>query len=132
MDGGRIAPLSRELLWVDTVDEDDWLAEPCRKVREEGIDPRKFQGDPIDCGWIGETDSGIWLKRHPEAALAEMPSLWWASQRWSLGQHEITRKDFDSLSGHEMEQLATLNQAHAREMNRRAKRGSQEEPEDSH
>lgn len=132
MDSAAIPSLSEELPWIDFADDDDWLAEPTAKAREEGIDKREFRGDPSDFGWIGEDDNGIWLKRHPEAALTEHPELWWVVHRWSLGQHEVTREDTEGLSNHEMEQLATMASAHGRELKRRTERhGGSQEAEDS-
>ena len=126
IDAVSVPSLAEELPWVDHVEEGDWLAAPAAKIREEGIDKREFKGDPIDCGWIGETDGGIWLKRHPEAALTEMPALWAMHHRWQLGLHDVTREDLETLSNHETEQLAAMASAHAREQKRRMRRGDEE------
>ena len=125
MDRKSIPSLASEMETLHLVDECEWVASEAEPRMREGIDRREdFEGE-IDCGWIGETRDGIWLRRHPEAALVERPALWWTVQQWALGRHELR----DGLSNNETEQLASMAGAHGREQERRYSRGN-EEPQD--
>jgi hypothetical protein len=119
MDRASIPSLSSELETIHLVDEYEWLAEPATVRMKEGIDKRDDYAGPIDCGWIGEDRDGIWLMRHPEAALTEHPELWWMVHQWALGRHEFR----DGLSNHETEQLAAMCGAYGREQGRKYQRG---------
>lgn len=64
--------------------------------------PAKASTAPIDLGWIGEDADGIWLKRHPEAALLEHPEIWDVYHTARV-QPEMAPGDADRLSAFEFD-----------------------------
>lgn len=123
-----MSPLARELELLEGLEPDDGLLEPGARLADRW-DPRDDLAEPIDCDWIGEDRDGIWLRRHPEAALVEDEALWAPVDRWRLGVREVHREDLATLSAWEMEALIVLVAADQREQSRRmrsARHGSEE------
>jgi hypothetical protein len=120
MDPQRVPPLGRELALLE-LEEDDGLLEPGARWAEQW-DPRPDLLEPINAGWIGEDSGGVWLCRHPEAALVDDEALWGIVERWRLGQREVTREDVGELSAWQLEALGTLIGADQREQRRRMQR----------
>lgn len=131
MDASRVPPLARELELLEGLEPEDGLLEPGARWVDR-YDPRDDLAEPIDCGWIGEDRDGIWLRRHPEAALAEDEVLWDPVDRWRLGAREVGKDDQDRLSHWQMEALIVLAAADQREQQRRmrAHRGAHTESRD--
>lgn len=87
-------------------------------------DPREdFRGGAIDLGWCGEDERGIWLSRHPIAALVSMPELFDALDEFRRGLWDLTPLELAEKSYFELECRQTLVMAHRREEARRMKRG---------
>lgn len=103
------------------LEEDDGLLEPGARWAEQW-DPRPEYAEPIDCGWVGEDAGGVWLRRHPEAALVDDEALWGIVERWRLGQREVTREDLETLSAWQVEAMGVLIGADQREQRRRMQR----------
>lgn len=83
-------------------------------------DPRELDGQ-LDYGWIGEDSGGVWLRRHPVAALAQTPVLWGVTTEWSAGRQDVGALDSDlrTRSAWELAAHQELQAAHAREQTRR-------------
>lgn len=116
-------PLAQELDLLEGLEPEDGLLEPGAQWADRW-DPRDELSEPIDCGWIGEDREGIWVRRHPEAALAEDEALWAPVDRWRLGVRQVERSDLETLSAWEMEALIVMHAADQREQTRRMKGGS--------
>lgn len=84
--------------------------------------PSKAPADPIDLGWIGEDADGIWLKRHPEAALLDHPELWDVYHAARV-QPEMQPGDADRLSAFEFDCKVTFIAAYQRREAANRKRG---------
>jgi hypothetical protein len=69
---------------------------------------RREDWAPADLGWIGEDAEGVWMTRHPIAALAEFPELNSILARWEAGQRELTREDYLEMSCCEWDALAIM------------------------
>ena len=103
----------------------DWTPEEVALV---GMSP--IEDSPIVVAWAdpienererpeGEEAAGIPLHRHPELLLAQEPDLWAVIDRWRVGvTRELSRADYDAISGWEMEAWLTMRAAHAREERR--------------
>lgn len=50
--------------------------------------------EAVDAGWIGEDDEGVWMSRHPEAALSQHPHLFPVVAEWRRGNRELTERDY--------------------------------------
>ncbi len=95
LDPVRTPPLARELALLE-LEADDGILEPGERWVDRW-DPRDDLQDEVDLGWIGEDREGIWLHRHPEAAMVEDDALWWVVAEWQLGHRELSAED---RSGH--------------------------------
>ena len=115
-----MSPLAAEWDLLEGLDPEDGLLEPGARWADRW-DPREELRDPIDCGWIGEDREGIWVRRHPEAALAEDEALWAPADRWRLGQREVTAEVLEQSSSWQIEALVVMAAADAREQSRRLK-----------
>jgi hypothetical protein len=123
--------LARELDLLEGLEPEDGLLEPGARWSDR-YDPRDDLVELIDCGWIGEDREGVWICRHPEAALAEDEPLWEPVERWRLGQRELTRDDLRELSAWQTEALIVMAAADQREQLRRVRsnRGTSTESRD--
>lgn len=106
--------LDRDLALIE-FDDDLGIIEP-GEIWPERFDPRPDFKFPVFCDWIGEDDKGIWTRRHPEAAFAEMPELWDIWNKWRLGWRDIT----PDLSAFETEVLLCLQGVESRGLKRAA------------
>jgi hypothetical protein len=124
MDATRVPALARELALLD-LDDGDGLLVPGERWSDRW-DPREDCHDVVDLGWIGEDAAGVWLHRHPEAAMVEDDALWWPVTEWQLGHRELTAADRETLSHWQTEALIVMGSADAREQRRRmqARRGT--------
>lgn len=55
----------------------------------------------MDCGWIGEDQNGVWVKRDPHVALLDFPHLWPIVSEWTAGLRELTPEDARTKSAYE-------------------------------
>lgn len=77
-----------------------------------------------DFGWIGETKKGIWIKRHPSAALAvHAPELWRVYMMWRSGIRELTPADLSNLTAVELEAMMAMSAAEGRAREREFESG---------
>lgn len=129
LDPVRTPPLARELALLE-LEADDGILEPGERWVDRW-DPRDDLQDEVDLGWIGEDRDGIWLHRHPDAALVEDEALWWVVAEWQLGHRELSAEDRSGLSNWQVEALVTMGSADAREQRRQLRRrsGDGKEPE---
>ena len=127
----RTPPIARELGLLE-LEDGDGILEPGERWVDRW-DPREDMGEALDLGWVGEDREGIWLHRHPDAALVEDEALWWTVEQWQLGHRELDANDRATLSHWQVEALLTMMAADAREqrrqMRRRAGDGTQPEGE---
>ena len=121
--------LGRELALLE-LEDGDGLLEPGERWVDRW-DPRDDLQDEVDLGWMGEDREGIWLARHPDAALVEDEALWWVVAEWQLGHRELSAEDRSGLSNWQVEALVTMGSADAREQRRQLRRrsGDGKEPE---
>lgn len=85
-------------------------------------DPREDEDiDPVDHGWIGEDQDGVWLAVHPDAALMSHPELWGPISLWRSGVQALSRSDAENMSAIEVEAHRVLTSASERDGYRRAK-----------
>lgn len=129
MDASRTPSLGRELALLE-LEDGDGLLEPGERWVDRW-DPREDLVDEVDLGWMGEDREGIWLARHPDAALVEDEALWWVVAEWQLGHRELSAEDRATLSNWQVEALITMASADAREQRRQMRRrsGDGKEPE---
>lgn len=129
LDAKRTPPLGRELGLLE-LEDGDGLLEPGERWVDRW-DPREDLVDELDLGWLGEDREGVWLRRHPDAAVVEDESLWWAVGEWQLGHRELSAADREALSHWQVEALLTMMAADAREQRRQMRRraGDGKEPE---
>ena len=80
----------------------------------------------VDRGWIGTGPDGVWLRVHPEVALANRPHLEGAVARFLDGFGEVTREDYDTLAACEILALRAMDYASKRQQQRRAEHGRQQ------
>lgn len=129
LDPKRVPSLGRELGLLE-LEDGDGLLEPGERWVDRW-DPREDLVDEVDLGWMGEDREGIWMARHPEAALVEEEALWWPVHEWQLGHREVGAEDRETLSNWQVEALLTMMSADAREQRRQMRRRSSDgkEPE---
>ena len=129
LDVKRTPPIARELGLLE-LEDGDGILEPGERWVDRW-DPREDMSDVLDLGWAGEDRDGIWLHRHPDAALVEDEALWWVVAEWQLGHRELTTEDRETLSHWQVEALLTMMAADAREQRRQMRRrsGDGKEPE---
>ncbi|MEQ8278326.1 MAG: hypothetical protein RMA76_38140 [Deltaproteobacteria bacterium] len=75
----------------------------------------------VDHDWIGEDADGVWIRRHPEAALLERPHLWAPVFAYGAGQIELTPEDYETLSAFEYDAKLILLAAFRRQEKRELK-----------
>lgn len=98
------------------------VLEPGRRFDAQW-DPREKPGAPVDLGWIGEDARGVWLTRHPGAALADAPELWGPVAGYQEGRIDIQPSDAQELSAHDFNAKMTLLEAYRREERRQIRGG---------
>lgn len=76
--------------------------------------------DVLDFGWIGEDGKGVWMRRHPIAALLEFPKLWAIVDEFRYGSQEIQPGEYDSRSAYEMEARVVMAMAFSRDLGSQA------------
>ena len=77
---------------------DGWL-HPADDRFAARLDRRKtFDGEPVDCGWVGEDADGIWCTRDPYCAALEDRTVWGVLLAVWSGDVEITRRDREELA----------------------------------
>ena len=74
-----------------------------------------------DHDWIGEDRDGVWMCRHPTAALRESPAIWPISIEIESGLGDITESDFQTKSNYHFEAKMSMVGALHRERIRRSK-----------
>ena len=115
-----MSPLAAEWDLLEGLEPDDGLLEPGAQWADRW-DPRDELREPIDCGWIGEDREGIWIRRHPEAALVDDEVLWAPLDAWRLGQRELTPEVVERSSNWQVEAQVIMVAADQREQVRRMK-----------
>lgn len=105
---------------MEGLEPEDGLLEPGAQWADRW-DPRDELREPIDCGWIGEDREGIWIRRHPEAALVDDETLWAPLDAWRLGQRELTPEVVSRSSNWQVEAQVIMVAADQREQVRRMK-----------
>lgn len=114
-----MAPLSFDPSIAGELGELEAMPSPYAQRWDPREDYRPDQA--IDLGWIGEDEKGVWICRHPQAALLEAPGLWAEFARWSAGVQEISPHDYAQLSAYEYEVRLTLVAAGNRKQRRAMK-----------
>ena len=115
-DEHEVAPLTLDAHVASELGE----LEPMLSPYAQRWDPREdFRpDDATDLGWIGEDEKGVWICRHPQAALLEEPDLWPEYMRWSAGVQELSADDYERLSAFDYEVRLTLVSAANRKQRR--------------
>jgi hypothetical protein len=122
LDARRVPSLGRELALLE-LEDGDGLLEPGERWVDRW-DQRDDLVEDLDLGWLGEDREGIWLQRHPDAALVEDEALWWPVHEWQLGHREVSAEDRATLSNWQVEALLSMMSADAREQRRQVRRRS--------
>lgn len=85
-------------LWADNATDGELagLIEPANLVaRWDPLDGERHQ----DFDDVGVDGGGVWVARHPDLIIAEMPRASEIVDAWLLGDTELSREDIDELDG---------------------------------